>query len=206
MYHLPFLAQVHELSRRDNNWISVDQIGYVYGFNEAITDESLCRTAALPPSQQMGPSGFGTGASGECQYGAFSGPPSVELSFSAPSRVAGEGPPANISPPVVASIWDDHRLRALEANYASMAERIKLIAMKAAPGLSVSVAQEQVVTLLLAEGLSLPPQSLVQPDEEVAHADLYKSEVGSVTPHPDKVVVSQAGETIDDTSRRMAGH
>lgn len=69
----------------------------------------------------------------------------------------------------MALIWDDPRLKALEANCASMPKSLKLIAMKFALGCSVPMAQEQVVAPLLAAGLSLPPQSLVQPDEEVAH-------------------------------------
>jgi len=67
-------------------------------------------------------------------------PPSVEPSISAASQVAREGPPATISPPIVTSVGDEPRFKALEASIASMAETLKLIVARDAPGHSVPVA------------------------------------------------------------------
>ena len=60
IYHLRFLAQLHELSRRKLEWLSVDQRLLVYGVSGPVTDGILRRTAALPSSQQKGLSGFGS--------------------------------------------------------------------------------------------------------------------------------------------------
>lgn len=60
LFHLSYLAQLHELSKRKLDWMSIDQRIQAYGITGPVSDGLLRRTAALPASQQASLSGFGS--------------------------------------------------------------------------------------------------------------------------------------------------
>jgi len=74
--------------------MSLDQMLRTIGFTGPVTDQSLGRTDALPPSSQMGPAGFGTvGLQG-------SGLPLVPVQLPRPNAPIGVGGMVEATTPI----------------------------------------------------------------------------------------------------------